>query len=74
MRIGVVVDLPSTSMVVVQLNLTGKPLGSEYLIVTSPVSSLRERVNVTAMCSLEEMPCARNPPLRFTLRALCESA
>ena len=74
MRIGVVTVLPSTSTVVVQLNFTGKPLGSEYLMVTAPVSSLRESVNVTGMCSSDEMPAEAKPQLTLTPIALWESA
>ena len=74
MRIGVLVVLPSTSMVVVQLNFTGKPAGSEYLMVTAPVSSFRESVNVTGMCSSDEMPAEAKPPLTLTPMALWESA
>ena len=55
-RIGVVVTLPFTSTVRVQLNLTGRPAGSEHLTVTAPVVSSRESVKVRAMCSSETIP------------------
>ena len=73
-RMGVVVELPSTSMVVVQLNFTGKPSGSEYFIVTAPVSSLCESVNVTAACSFELSPYFCRPPFMFPPIPLWESA
>ena len=74
MRIGVDVDLPSTSTVVVQLNLSGKPSGSEYLMVTAPVSSLRESVNVRGMCSSELIPYCSKARLVLQPVPLWESA
>ncbi len=74
MTIEVVVELPSMSIVVVQLNLTGRPFGSEYLIVTAPVSLSRERVKVTGMCSSDLIPYFSRPLLVLPPIELWESA
>ena len=54
--IGVVVMLPSTSIVVVQEKRTGNSSGPVYLTVIAPVSSSFEIVKSTQACSEATIP------------------